>query len=343
MARAQRQRRKLLVAGIPVVMSASGRSTTPGRRIFPSPRKRRSARRRASLWSAITTETPIWWRKPFSTMRTSRRSSAEADPRRRRDDAGREMAQAIARLKVRITVAPNADDGFFELHVRDTDAIRARETVQLLLNEFVSRNVSRNQQALQEAEKHFLDAQLANLPEHDCPIGSAHCGFPRTQWRRGDRYKGGARRLRRDADTDTDERGRPRHACHRRESRDRGAGGGVEGQARGAESGVHRRQYPDVIAAQRLPLAEAVAQKSRGPHSACPPRSRRRFRPRGRLAAVESPRAIARQPRGAQRRMGRPAARKRGAAHQLPAARHAPRSHQAFSGRVRRRKGEVIR
>ena len=71
------------------------------------------------------------------------------------------VAQAVANLKSRIVIAPDQGDGFFEFHVRDSDGTRARDVVQLLLNEFVSRNLTRNQQELRQAGK-FLDDQIAS-------------------------------------------------------------------------------------------------------------------------------------------------------------------------------------
>lgn len=71
------------------------------------------------------------------------------------------MSQALASLRSRIVVAPDQGDGFFEFHYRDSDPVRARNVVQLLLTEFVSRNLNRSQQELRQAGK-FLDDQIAS-------------------------------------------------------------------------------------------------------------------------------------------------------------------------------------
>ncbi len=200
-----------------------------------------------------------------------------------------EMAQAIARLKSRIKVAPNADDGFFELHVRDTDAIRARETVQLLLNEFVSRNVSRNQQALQEAER-FLDAQLATYQSMIAQSEARIAGFRSRN--------GGVATVTQETPDGSGETPTPTSAAapatpaigERAVIGEQVAALKAKLAALKAE---YTEEYPDVIAAQRM-LAEAVAKDAAAPIPpvaslpAPPPPAR----PVGRSRA----RAIARQP-----------------------------------------------
>jgi uncharacterized protein involved in exopolysaccharide biosynthesis len=58
-------------------------------------------------------------------------------------------------------VSPDQGDGFFEVHFRDSDPEHARDVVRFLLNEFVSRNVTHNEQELRHAGK-FLDDQIAS-------------------------------------------------------------------------------------------------------------------------------------------------------------------------------------
>jgi hypothetical protein len=70
-----------------------------------------------------------------------------------------QTALAIRALKSKIRVSPSVDDGFFELHVVDTDPVRARDITQWLIEEFLSRNLSRSQDALGDATR-FLDAQM---------------------------------------------------------------------------------------------------------------------------------------------------------------------------------------
>ena len=72
-----------------------------------------------------------------------------------------DLARSVANLKSHIVIAPDQGDGFFEFHYRDSDGTRARDVVQLLLNEFVSRNLTRNQVELRQAGK-FLDEQIAS-------------------------------------------------------------------------------------------------------------------------------------------------------------------------------------
>ena len=72
-----------------------------------------------------------------------------------------EMALAIRRLKNQIKLTPDAGDGFFEFHTRDPNPRRAHLIVKALLDEFVSRNVTRNQRELRQAGD-FLDSQIAS-------------------------------------------------------------------------------------------------------------------------------------------------------------------------------------
>lgn len=72
-----------------------------------------------------------------------------------------DLARAVTTLKNHIIIGPDQGDGFFEFHYRDSDGTRARDVVQMLLNEFVSRNLTRNQQELRQAGK-FLDEQIAS-------------------------------------------------------------------------------------------------------------------------------------------------------------------------------------
>lgn len=81
------------------------------------------------------------------------------DPAARGLSPGR-TALAVQALKGKIRVSPSVDDGFFELHVVDNDPVRARNTVQWLIDEFMSRNLARNQDALRDATR-FLDQQMA--------------------------------------------------------------------------------------------------------------------------------------------------------------------------------------
>jgi polysaccharide chain length determinant protein (PEP-CTERM system associated) len=72
-----------------------------------------------------------------------------------------QMTRAVTALRSQITVPPDQGDGFFELHVRDSDPARARRVVQVLLDEFISRNLTRSQRELAQAGR-FLDDQIAS-------------------------------------------------------------------------------------------------------------------------------------------------------------------------------------
>lgn len=102
------------------------------------------------------------------------------DPNTRRLTKGR-TALAIAALRGKIRVGPSVDDGFFELHVLDSDPVRARNTAQWLIDEFVSRNLTRNQDALGDAAR-FLDEQIATyrqmLAQSDARLASFRAQHP---------------------------------------------------------------------------------------------------------------------------------------------------------------------
>lgn len=64
------------------------------------------------------------------------------------------------RLRGKIHFARDPGEDFVELHVKDTDPVRARNLVRLLLNQFITRNVDRAQADLGRAGQ-FLDGQVA--------------------------------------------------------------------------------------------------------------------------------------------------------------------------------------
>ena len=92
------------------------------------------------------------------------------------------VERAVATLRRRIVVAPDQGDGFFEFHYRDKDARRARDVVQLLLDDFLNRNLTRNEQQLRQAGK-FLDDQVAAyetmLAQSQQKISAFHSRNPR--------------------------------------------------------------------------------------------------------------------------------------------------------------------
>jgi uncharacterized protein involved in exopolysaccharide biosynthesis len=74
---------------------------------------------------------------------------------------GAALAGAVNQLRGKIRRAPDPGDGFIELHVTDTDAVRARDVVRLLMEQFISSNVGRSQRDLGRAGE-FLDEQITS-------------------------------------------------------------------------------------------------------------------------------------------------------------------------------------
>jgi polysaccharide chain length determinant protein (PEP-CTERM system associated) len=71
------------------------------------------------------------------------------------------LAAAVNRLRGKIRRAPDPGDGFIELHVTDTDAVRARDVVRLLMEQFIASNIGRSQRDLGRAGE-FLDEQITS-------------------------------------------------------------------------------------------------------------------------------------------------------------------------------------
>jgi uncharacterized protein involved in exopolysaccharide biosynthesis len=71
------------------------------------------------------------------------------------------LAGAVNSLRGKIHRAPDPGDGFIELHVTDTDALRARDVVRLLMEQFISSNIGRSQRDLGRADD-FLDEQITS-------------------------------------------------------------------------------------------------------------------------------------------------------------------------------------
>lgn len=69
------------------------------------------------------------------------------------------MAIAVAQLRGKIQRAPDPGEGFIELHVIDTDPVRARDVVRLLMDDFIASNIHRSQRDLSRAGA-FLDEQI---------------------------------------------------------------------------------------------------------------------------------------------------------------------------------------
>lgn len=90
------------------------------------------------------------------------------------------MAGAVARLRGRIHVS-DPGDGFVEFRYSDTDAVRARDTVQLLLDQFIEQNIKRSQKDLGEAQD-FLDDQIAAygrmLADEEAQLGQLERQYP---------------------------------------------------------------------------------------------------------------------------------------------------------------------
>lgn len=75
-----------------------------------------------------------------------------------------QLASAVGQLRGHIHVSPDSGDGFVEVHYGDTNPVRARQTAQLLMDQFIAKNVDRSRTDLDRAEK-FLDQQLAAYGE----------------------------------------------------------------------------------------------------------------------------------------------------------------------------------
>ncbi|HKP77564.1 MAG TPA: hypothetical protein VJU34_00390, partial [Phenylobacterium sp.] len=71
------------------------------------------------------------------------------------------LAGAVGRLREKIHRAPDPGEGIIELHVTDTDPVKARDVVRLLMDQFVSANMGRSQRDLGRASE-FLEAQIAS-------------------------------------------------------------------------------------------------------------------------------------------------------------------------------------
>lgn len=71
------------------------------------------------------------------------------------------LANATAALRGRIRIDPDQGDGFFQIHYMDTDPVRARDVVQMLLDGFINANLARNRVELENAVA-FLDRQIAS-------------------------------------------------------------------------------------------------------------------------------------------------------------------------------------
>ncbi len=71
------------------------------------------------------------------------------------------LTKAVTHLRSAIHVAPDQGDGFVEFHYGDTDPVRARNVVKLVLETFISTTVDHNRQELDDAGR-FLDQQIAS-------------------------------------------------------------------------------------------------------------------------------------------------------------------------------------
>lgn len=77
-----------------------------------------------------------------------------------RSTSQQNLAATAAGLRARVRVV-DGGDGFVEIHFTDRDPVRAQRVVSLLLDQFISRNVSRSQEDLSRAGA-FLDEQIAS-------------------------------------------------------------------------------------------------------------------------------------------------------------------------------------
>lgn len=174
-----------------------------------------------------------------------------------------EMAKAVANLRLNIELKGD-EEGFFDFHVKATDPVYAQRVVQLMLKDFVGRNVDRNEGELRRAGE-FLDKQIAS---YETMISESKARIADFQ-RRNPRFVaamtaiGGPAMTGESADL-AEARAtysallsqRPAHA---------GGGGGERVAAAQAKLAGLRTQYtdqhPDVIAAKRE-LADAIAERN---------------------------------------------------------------------------------
>jgi uncharacterized protein involved in exopolysaccharide biosynthesis len=88
------------------------------------------------------------------------------------------MASAVAALRAKIRIDPDQGDGFVQIHFQDTDPVRARDTVQLLLDQFITANIARNRRELARAGQ-FLDQQIVSYAAKSRAADKAVAAFSR--------------------------------------------------------------------------------------------------------------------------------------------------------------------
>lgn len=74
------------------------------------------------------------------------------------------LLRAISALRARIRIDPDQGDGFVQIHFQDANPVHARDVVQLLLDQFITANISRSRIDLGRASQ-FLDEQIAAYGE----------------------------------------------------------------------------------------------------------------------------------------------------------------------------------
>jgi len=89
-----------------------------------------------------------------------------------------DMAGAITALRAKIRIDPDQGDGFVQIHFQDTDPVRARDTVQFLLDQFISANIARNRRELARAGQ-FLDQQIVSYAAKSRAADKAVAAFRR--------------------------------------------------------------------------------------------------------------------------------------------------------------------
>ncbi|HEY4077883.1 MAG TPA: Wzz/FepE/Etk N-terminal domain-containing protein [Rhizomicrobium sp.] len=174
-----------------------------------------------------------------------------------------ELAKAIAALRGRIRVDPDQGDGFFQIHFQDADPVRARDIVQMLLNQFIAANVMRARDDLGRASQ-FLDEQIAGytvkVRAADAELikfSRAHPGIARTN---------GAAMV---GDAMSDVATAQAAYSSALGTRVGDTGGGDAGQIAALRARIeslrtqYTDQYPDVVTAQRQLDAMLAAQKTK--------------------------------------------------------------------------------
>lgn len=164
---------------------------------------------------------------------------------------------AIARLRAKIRLAPDPGEGFVELHVTDTDPVRARDTVQVLMDQFIGANVERTRSDLLRADQ-FLGQQIS---AYDALLATSQAKI--TAFRRNHPSAGALLAPGAGAAPQSISPSAPRLAAAARFAAVSAQVSELEGRLANLRT-IYTDEYPDVIATRRQ-LARAVAERQATP------------------------------------------------------------------------------